>query len=56
MPRAFSSGAVSIWSYALYSPKNLVIAAVSVRLAVVDVADRPDVHVRLRPLKFAFAI
>ena len=29
MPRAFSSGAASIWSYALYSPKYLVIAAVS---------------------------
>src|SRR5215468_9760442 len=29
MPRAFSSGAASIWSYGLYSPKNFVIAAVS---------------------------
>ena len=29
MPRAFSSGAASIWSYDLYSPKYLVIAAVS---------------------------
>jgi hypothetical protein len=28
MPRAFSSGAASIWSYGLYSPKNFVIAAV----------------------------
>ena len=37
MPRAFSSGAASIWSYALASPPNLlastvVIAAVSVVL------------------------
>jgi hypothetical protein len=32
MPRAFSSGAASIWSYALKSPKYLVIAAVSVVL------------------------
>jgi hypothetical protein len=29
MPRAFSSGAASIWSYALNSPKYFVIAAVS---------------------------
>src|SRR3954470_20739277 len=28
MPRALSSGAASIWSYALYSPKYFVIAAV----------------------------
>ncbi len=32
MPRAFSSGAASIWSYARNSPKNFVIAAVSVVL------------------------
>jgi hypothetical protein len=30
IPRAFSSGAASIWSYALNSPKYFVIAAVSV--------------------------
>src|SRR3954470_10185244 len=28
MPRGFSSGAASLWSYGLYSPKYLVIAAV----------------------------
>jgi hypothetical protein len=32
IPRAFSSGAPSIWSYALKSPKYFVIAAVSVVL------------------------
>jgi hypothetical protein len=56
MPRAFSSGALSIWSNATCCARPCaawidVIAAVSVGLAVIDVTDRADVHVRLRALE-----
>ncbi len=59
MPRAFSSGAASIWSYALASPPNLLAQhrrdrRRQRRLAMVHVPDRAHVHVRLGPLEFAF--
>jgi hypothetical protein len=58
MPRAFSSGAASIWSYALASPPNsldstVVIAAVRVVLPWSTWPDGAHVHVRLGPLEFA---
>ena len=56
IPRAFSSGALSIWSYAVnVAParlrQNLRDRRRQRRLAMVDVTDRPNVAVRLRPLK-----
>ena len=57
MPRSRSSGALSMLSkerqlrLAPASASVLVMAAVRRRLAVVDVPDRPHVHMRLRPLK-----
>jgi hypothetical protein len=61
MPRAFSSGAASIWSYALASPPNLARQhrrdrRRQRRLAVVHVTNRAHVHVRLGTFKFPFAI
>jgi len=60
-PRAFSSGALSIWSYDRTSPpyffdSTSVIAAGQRRLPMVHVTYRPHVHVRLRPLEFALDI
>ena len=60
MPRSRSSGALSMLSKERNcacpcSASVLVIAAVKRRLAVVDVPDRPHVHVRLRPLKLLLA-
>jgi hypothetical protein len=57
MPRAFSSGAASIWSYALNSPPNRSAPILRQRrrqrrLAVIHVADRAHVHVRLGALEF----
>ena len=57
MPRAFSSGALSIWSYALnVAPprlrQHLGDRRRQRRLAMIDVTDRADVAVRLGPLKF----
>jgi hypothetical protein len=59
MPRAFSSGAASIWSYALASPPNFGRQhrrdrRRQRRLAVVHVTNRAHVHVRLGALKLAF--
>ena len=54
MPRAFSSGAASIWSYGLYSPKILGDRRRQRRLAMVDVTNRANVHMRLRALEFTF--
>jgi hypothetical protein len=56
MPRAFSSGALSIWSYAVNSPppalrQRLRDRRRQRRLAVVNVTDRADVHVRLVAFK-----
>ena len=56
MPRAFSSGALSIESYARNSafPRNWLYfrdRRRQRRLPMVDVPHRPHVHVRLRPLK-----
>jgi hypothetical protein len=58
IPRAFSSGAASIWSYDFTSPPYFLRQhhghrRRQRRLAVIDVPDRPHVHVRLRPIKFA---
>jgi hypothetical protein len=57
MPRAFSSGALSIWSYAVNSPPpfspGLRERRRQRRLAVVNVTDRADVHVRLVALEFS---
>jgi hypothetical protein len=58
MPRAFSSGALSIWSYAVNvappdSP-NLRDRRRQRRLAVVNVTDRANVAVRLVTLKLCF--
>jgi len=57
MPRARSSGALSIWSYAFELAAELLGADLRQRrrqrrLAVVDVTDRPHVHVRFRPIEF----
>jgi hypothetical protein len=57
MPRAFSSGALSIWSYALNSPPcalrhHLRQRRRQRRLAVVNVTDRAHVHVRLGAFEF----
>jgi hypothetical protein len=59
MPRAFSSGAASIWSYALASPPNLARQhrgdrRRQRRLAVVHVTNRAHVHVRLGAFELAF--
>ena len=58
MPRAFSSGALSIWSNAREGVVVGFVVGQHLRdrrgqggLAVVDVTDRPDVEVRLRPLE-----
>jgi hypothetical protein len=61
MPRAFSSGAASIWSYALNSPPNFSRQDLGDRsrqrgLAVVDVADGADVDVRLGAFELTFAM
>ncbi len=60
MPRAFSSGALSIWSYAMNEAAvrlrhHLRQRSRQCRLAVVDVTDRADVHVRFVAFKFLFA-
>jgi hypothetical protein len=57
MPRAFSSGALSIWSYALNSacpaqPRHFGDRSCQRGLAVVDVSHRPNVQMRLAPVKF----
>jgi hypothetical protein len=57
MPRSFSSGAesMSAYAFAVAPPalaRTVVIAACQARLAVVDVTDRPDVHVRLLTQEF----
>ena len=59
MPRSRSSGALSIWSYASELREALLRQHLrdrrrQRRLAVVDVTDRPDVHVRLVPDEFFF--
>src|SRR5215210_6072040 len=61
MPRAFSSGAASIWSYALASPPNsldstVVIAAVSVVLPWSTWPIVPTFMCGLVRSNFAFAI
>jgi hypothetical protein len=59
MPRAFSSGALSIWSYALNSPPCFSASTFGDRrrqrrLAVVHVTNRAHVHVRLGALELLF--
>jgi len=56
MPRAFSSGAASIWSYAFASPPNFFDSDCSRQggFTVVNVTDGADVHVRLGPFEFTF--
>ena len=54
MPRAFSSGAASIWSYALVFAKILRDRRRQRRLAMVDVTNRANVHMRLGALEFTF--
>jgi hypothetical protein len=56
IPRAFSSGAPSIWSYALKSSEILRDRRRQRRLAVVNVTNRADVHVRLVTFKLCLAI
>src|SRR5210317_2038044 len=56
MPRAFSSGAPSIWSYARNSPKYLVIAAVSVVLPWSTWPTVPMLTCGLVRSNFSFAI
>ena len=56
MPRSFSSGALSIESYARTSAMPFLASTAGDRrgesgLAVVDVTDRADVHVRLVAFK-----
>ena len=60
MPRAFSSGALSIWSYAMNCTTVLLRHHLRQRrrqrrLAMVHVTNRPHVHMRLVTFKFLFA-
>jgi hypothetical protein len=53
IPRAFSSGALSIWSNAVAAP-HLRQRRRQRRLPVIHVTNRPNVHVRLLALEFLF--